>query len=73
MPVDRKPLFRPEVIEAQAATGPREQVVDSAEAKTILVRWAELLASPRAEALTERELLFISSLSALPRIPSMRL
>jgi hypothetical protein len=57
MPVDRKPLFRPEVIEAQAATGPREQVVDSAEAKTILVRWAELLASPRAEALTERELL----------------
>lgn len=57
MPVDRKPLFRPEVIAAQTGAAAREQGVESAEAATTLARWAELLASPRAEALTERELL----------------
>lgn len=57
MPVERKPLFRPEVIAVQAAAAARERKAESAEAQAILARWAELLASPRAEILTERELL----------------
>jgi SAM-dependent methyltransferase len=58
MPVERKPLFRPEVVAAQATTlGLVQGSRTGEEAARTFVRWAELLASPRAESLTERELL----------------
>src|SRR5436305_2980383 len=55
MPVERKPLFRSEVLAPRAAA----MVLDAAadQARDLLRKWARLLASPRAEELTESELL----------------
>jgi SAM-dependent methyltransferase len=54
MPVERKPLFRAEIVAPRAAASSLE---DTAPAREILRRWADLLASPRATALNESELL----------------
>jgi SAM-dependent methyltransferase len=55
MPVERKPLFRAEIVAPRAAA---LAVGDEAEpAQEILRRWAQLLASSRAEEWTESELL----------------
>ena len=54
MPVERKPLFRAEIVAPRAAASSLE---DTAPAREILRRWADLLASPKATALNESELL----------------
>lgn len=54
MPVDRKPLFRAEIVAPRAAASSLE---DTASACEILRRWADLLASPKATGLNESELL----------------
>lgn len=55
MPVDRKPLFRAEIFAPRAAALPLGEAAEPA--REILRRWARLLASARAEELTESELL----------------
>ena len=56
MPVEAKPLFRPEVLRPRlAAFRPPEAQADAARAK--LARWADLLATGRADDYTEKELL----------------
>lgn len=52
MPVDRKPLFRLEVISARVAADNGNE-----SHRDIFARWAKLLASPQADALKESELL----------------
>ena len=55
MPVERKPLFRPEVLVPGAAAMPSDQIPEGA--REILRKWARLLSSPKAETLNESELL----------------
>jgi SAM-dependent methyltransferase len=55
MPVERKPLFRAEILAPRAAAlalGPEAE-----QARDVLRKWARLLGSARAEELTESELL----------------
>ena len=55
MPVEAKPLFRPEVLRPRlAAFRPPEA---GAVARAMLARWADLVATGRADAYTEKELL----------------
>jgi hypothetical protein len=63
LPVDAKPLFRPDVLRLHLqGFAPPPPAVDAAREK--LGRWAELIASGRADRMTERELLpdFLSDL-----------
>lgn len=55
MPVERKPLFRTEILAPRAAAMPSDQV--PRQARDILQKWVRLLSSPRAEELNESELL----------------
>ncbi|HEY2738791.1 MAG TPA: hypothetical protein VGK45_10325, partial [Thermoanaerobaculia bacterium] len=55
MPVERKPLFRAEILSPRAKELSLGDTVEPA--REILRRWARLLASARAEELTESELL----------------
>ena len=55
MPVEAKPLFRPDVLRPQLATFTLP--VRVTEMREVLGRWAELLASPQADTLKEQELL----------------
>lgn len=55
MPVERKPLFRAEILAPRAAAMPVDQI--PGQARDILRKWARLLSSPRAEELNESELL----------------
>ena len=56
MPVERKPLFRAEILAPRAAALHLEPA-EVGHGRDILRRWAELTTSPRADALTESELL----------------
>jgi hypothetical protein len=56
MPVERKPLFRAEILVPRAAA-PTLDEAEEEEARAILRRWAQLLTPSRAEELTESELL----------------
>jgi len=56
MPVERKPLFRAEILAPGAAALQLDLEV-VAHGREILGRWAELMASAKADALTESELL----------------
>ncbi len=55
MPIERKPLFRPDVIHQHLAAYSLPEHVDSLRAK--LTHWADLIASGRADKLNEKELL----------------
>jgi hypothetical protein len=55
MPVERKPLFRAEIVAPQAAAQTSDSGIE--DGRAIFRRWAELVSSPRAEKLTESELL----------------
>src|SRR3954470_15659390 len=55
MPVERKPLFRSEVLAPRAAAMTLDAGAEPA--REILRKWARLLDSPKAEELTESELL----------------
>lgn len=55
MPIERKPLFRPDVIHQHLAAFSLPEHVDGFRAK--LVHWADLIASGRADKLNEKELL----------------
>ena len=55
MPVEAKPLFRPDVLRPQLAAFPLPARV--AEMREVLGRWAVLLASAQADSLKEQELL----------------
>ena len=55
MPVDAKPLFRPEVLRPRLAAFPLPPTVKIASER--LDRWGEMLASGRADQFKESELL----------------
>ena len=55
MPIERKPLFRPDVIHQHLAAFSLPEHVDTLRAK--LTHWADLIASGRADKLNEKELL----------------
>jgi SAM-dependent methyltransferase len=55
MPVERKPLFRAEILAPQAAALPMGEAAEPA--REVLRRWTRLLSSERAEELKESEIL----------------
>ena len=55
MPVERKPLFRAEILAPRAAA--LSLGSEAEQARDVLRKWARLLGSARAEELTESELL----------------